>query len=250
MFMMDVPPGAFYQEVDKDQMKKWIGKAFNLASEWNDDFAPSDRDREANKEFLEKSKEWVDRLYEAQEDIDEERSTDKDPASSQQQNKDSSNPETTNEWYDMAKRPDSTVGKESGNPGTLEGTEESPPVLTKPETPYSENRSDDMMFQVAVDLPGVEREDIDISFKDDFLTIVAERRPSLEYDEGEGEEEGRQRRVGQGRKFMKRFVLVEGEVDIDQIDASLKNGILVVSAPKKAKVEEEEDEAPRKININ
>mmetsp|Transcript_54296 Transcript_54296/g.131734 ORF Transcript_54296/g.131734 Transcript_54296/m.131734 type:complete len:350 (+) Transcript_54296:444-1493(+) len=250
MFMMDVPPGAFYQEVDKDQMKKWIGKAFNLASEWNDDFAPSDLDKEANMEFLEKSKEWVDRLYDAQEEVSQERTTVKDPASSQKKKEEFSNPETTNEWYDMAKNPNSPVGKKkNADPETSEGADESSPASTKPETPYSENRSDDTMFQVAVDLPGVEREDIDISFKGDFLTIEAERRPTLTDDEGE--EESRQQRVGQGRKFMKRFVLIEDEVEIDQIDASLKNGILMVSAPKKAKVEEEEqEEPPRKININ
>lgn len=216
IFMIGIPPGS-YQEVEKEAVKKWVDKAFNLASEWNDDFAPSDQDREANKEFIEKSKDWIDRLYTVQEEVSE---------AATEQKKQGSDPETTEEWYKMAKEKDENKYPKDTFKSNLEN----------PETPHSENLSNDEIFQVAVDLPGVERQDIDISFQGDYLTITAERRPN---------------EVGQpgGRKFTKKFVLIEDEVEVDQINATLKNGILLVSAPKKTKVEKEE-EPSRKIIIN
>lgn len=209
MFMMDMPPG-FYQEVDKEAVKKWVDKAFNLASEWNEDFSPTDQDREANKELLDKSRDWVDRLYNAQEEVSAAGTTEADTEVN-----------TGDEAIDKT-----TTNAEASNQDPQD------PKLLKPETPYSENRSNDVMFQIAVDLPGVERSDIDISLQGDFMAIEAERRPN---------EDGQS-----GRKYMKKFVFIVEEVDVDQIDATLKNGILVVSAPKKQK----EEEQPRKIEIN
>merc|ERR1712238_293106 len=87
-----------------------------------------------------------------------------------------------------------------------------------PETANSENRSNEEMFQVAVDLPGVDRTDVNVTLDGDFLVIEATRNPGS----------GRQTM----RRYIKRIAVVENEVDIDKMKASLNNGVLVVSAPK------------------
>merc|ERR1712107_550027 len=86
-------------------------------------------------------------------------------------------------------------------------------------TPNSENRSNDEVFRVALDLPGVERSNIDVTFQDDFLTVVATRNP---------DRDGKPKRI-----YKKRLALVEDDVDMDRIDAALSDGVLSLRFPKR-----------------
>merc|ERR1712107_691624 len=99
-------------------------------------------------------------------------------------------------------------------------------------TPHSENRSNDEVFRVALDLPGVERSNIDVTFQDDFLTVVATRNP---------DRDGKPKRI-----YKTRLALVEDDVDMDRIDAALSDGVLVVTVPKR-KIE---TKPKRQITIN
>merc|ERR1712183_518394 len=80
-------------------------------------------------------------------------------------------------------------------------------------------------FELKVDVPGVKEEDIDIKLDDGKLTIEGQRMATSETSKFTS-------------KFSKTFSL-DPTVDVDQFSASLKNGVLIVSAPKDlAKLEE------------
>merc|ERR1712138_137712 len=80
-------------------------------------------------------------------------------------------------------------------------------------------------FQLTVDVPGIKEEDIDIKLDDGQLTVTGER--VAESDSSRF-----------ASKFSQSFYL-DPTVDVDNFTATLKNGVLVVSAPKDlAKLEE------------
>jgi HSP20 family protein len=88
-------------------------------------------------------------------------------------------------------------------------------------------------YLVTVDLPGVELKDIDLSFSDGVLTVKAERKAAsgeaLYSDRWNG---GFERVIG-----------IDSAVEESQIRASLKNGVLAVTLPKKP------ERLPRRIEI-
>ncbi len=88
-----------------------------------------------------------------------------------------------------------------------------------------------------VELPGMRKEDIEISLHDGMLTISGERKD----ESTEGEKDGRSERfVGQFR----RSISLPTRVDADKVNASYKDGILTVTLPKA------EEAKPRQIQIN
>merc|ERR1712232_976714 len=94
---------------------------------------------------------------------------------------------------------------------------------------FSSNRyeliDNDEKFQLTVDVPGIKEEDIDIKLDDGQLTVKGQRV-------GESE----------SSRFSSRFsqsFYLDPTVDVDSFTATLKNGVLVVSASKDlAKLEE------------
>lgn len=79
---------------------------------------------------------------------------------------------------------------------------------------------------VKVDLPGMSREDIDLSVRGNVLVISGERK--------EGAETGRAYYCRECRYGgFRRTVTIPPAVDIDKIDASYKEGVLEVVMPKK-----------------
>ena len=201
-FMMMDPTTLNFEEVDKEAVKKWVNKAFELASEFNQDFSRSDEERQTNDEFLQKSREWVENMYTPPTTTDEE-AVDTSSQSTQ------ADEETVD-----------TATPKNQDPNEPEKQPE-PEVVT----PYSENRSDDDMFMVAVDLPGVERADVDLTLENDFLVVEAERRFE---DEGDS---------SIPRKYVKKFAVFEDEIEVEEISAALENGVLTISAPKKKREE-------------
>ncbi len=97
----------------------------------------------------------------------------------------------------------------------------------------------DTRFQLYVDVPGVNPDNIDITLNNGVLTISGEReRPSM--PEGESTINRRNER-GHGQ-FHRRFILPD-TVDADNVKASNHNGVLEISIPKQAKAQ------PRRIKI-
>ena len=93
-------------------------------------------------------------------------------------------------------------------------------------------------FQLKVDLPGVKKEDIDISVKEGILTISAEKK---EENISENSKYTRTERVH--GSFSRSFSLGD-TIDSDKIMANLADGVLEVSLPRKEEV------APKSIEIN
>ena len=84
----------------------------------------------------------------------------------------------------------------------------------------------DDAFEVTADLPGYDREDIDLSVADRILHISAERDDSSEA--GEGNYLRRERR----RQSMSRSLSLPEDVDEDEASATYRNGVLTVTLPK------------------
>ena len=87
-----------------------------------------------------------------------------------------------------------------------------------------------------VELPGMRKEDIDISLHDGMLTIAGERQSSS----GEGENAERTERFS--GKF-RRSITLPTRVDAGKVSASYKDGILTVTLPKA------EEAKPKKVEV-
>ncbi len=90
-------------------------------------------------------------------------------------------------------------------------------------TDISENEN---AYIVESDLPGINKEDIDISIGDGILTVKAERK-----SESSDEKSGYIRRERAYGSFERSFNI--SDIDADKIDAEFKNGVLVLTLPKK-----------------
>lgn len=92
-------------------------------------------------------------------------------------------------------------------------------------------------YVIAVDLPGVDRDAIDIDVERNMLTIKAERRPLAKSDEVQVELSERPLGV------FSRQVMLADTLDTERIDASYDAGVLTVRIPIAERAK------PRKINI-
>lgn len=79
---------------------------------------------------------------------------------------------------------------------------------------------------IKIDVPGIKKEDIKVEFKSGVLTVSGEQqKEKIDKSEKWHREE---RLVG---KFIRQFRLPDG--DMENVKASLENGVLVVSVPNK-----------------
>jgi HSP20 family protein len=85
--------------------------------------------------------------------------------------------------------------------------------------------SNENEYVLAAKIPGIEKNDVSISIKDNSLKIAGERKneenPDANYHL-------RERKSG---KFERNFLLDE-KVDADKVTAEIKNGILLIKVPK------------------
>lgn len=88
-------------------------------------------------------------------------------------------------------------------------------------------------FKVWAELPGMEKEDIGVEYRDGVLSISGEKK-SGSSGSGEGEKSCcSERRYG---RFIRTVRFEEGSIDADNIKASYKNGLLELTVPKSKKV--------------
>lgn len=98
----------------------------------------------------------------------------------------------------------------------------------------------DGVFYLEMDIPGFDKNDVDIQINDnDYLTITAEKT-SINDDMDNKNYIRKERVYG---KYQRSFYV--GEIDKNAIEASFENGILKISMPKK----EEEKLTSKKIEI-
>lgn len=81
--------------------------------------------------------------------------------------------------------------------------------------------------EISAELPGVKKEDIDVTLENGILTLTAESRHE-DKEEKEGRVVRQERRYG---KYMRSFDLGSG-VKEDDIKASFSDGVLTLNAPK------------------
>ncbi len=81
-------------------------------------------------------------------------------------------------------------------------------------------------FVVTADLPGFEKDDIDVTLRDNRLRISAEQESEIE----EGDEEYiRQER---SQRSMSRTITLPDPVDESSVSAEYRNGVLTITLPK------------------
>ena len=105
--------------------------------------------------------------------------------------------------------------------------------------PSIDVKEDDDGYTVRADLPGVKKEDIDVSLQDGLLTINAEARMEKE-DKKKGRVIRQERRYG---KIVRSMRLGVG-VNEAKVKASYKDGVLELKLPKS------EELKPKKISVN
>ncbi|WP_340106877.1 Hsp20/alpha crystallin family protein [Rhodohalobacter sp. 8-1] len=86
----------------------------------------------------------------------------------------------------------------------------------------------DQTFEISVALPGMSRDDVEIHYENDVLTISGERKWKHE----EKENGRRYHRVESGYGTFSRSLPLPNFVDSDQISAEFENGELIITAPK------------------
>lgn len=124
---------------------------------------------------------------------------------------------------------DSMINTFWGSPGARNGS-----TAWQPRVDIIEN---DDGFALFAELPGMSREDINVTVKDNVLYLEGEKRPSYEVsDTGLNH---RERFYG---KFRRSFSLADN-VELDKMTATYRNGILQLSVPKA------EEAKPRQIEV-
>lgn len=120
------------------------------------------------------------------------------------------------------------------------------PSLLEPRTgtffaPRVDIKDVDGHYEITAELPGVDKEDIQVHVKDGVLTLEAEARQEEKEEKG-GRIIRQERRYG---KFLRSFNL-GNDVQESDIKASFKDGILTLAAPKLVEKEVER----RRIEID
>lgn len=200
-----------FASIDKKTAKKWIEKAFDFAFEFNEDFSTVPGEKDSTEEFLKKSREWVARMYE--EDADD---TEDDTEAGTTKDDTGGSPSPSNH----SKSPISveTESEERENTPDPPQKKNSDEILSE-EYLNVENLSTEAVFAVSFDLPGVDKSDVDVTVDGKVLLVRAQRKTG--YD-------GSVVRLYKATKAMR-----EEEIDLNKVEASLKNGVLIISAPKK-----------------
>ena len=83
-------------------------------------------------------------------------------------------------------------------------------------------------IEITVDLPGFEREEIDLTLGDGSLRVQAE----YEHEDAEEDPARRYMRRERSRKTISRSIRIPDAVDEDEATATLQNGVLTVNLPK------------------
>lgn len=104
-------------------------------------------------------------------------------------------------------------------------------------TPALDLHEDKDNFIVKIELPGMKKEDIDISLHEGSLSISGERKNEQKFENAE---------ICRSERFVGRFqrtVELPSAVAHDQVKAQYKDGILTVTLPKT------EEAKPKQINV-
>lgn len=103
--------------------------------------------------------------------------------------------------------------------------------------PLADFAETDHAYEISLDLPGLQADEVDIEFHDGQLRISGVRK-QVEQEDGKTFH-----RCERSHREFRRVITLGNEVDADNIKASYEQGVLTVIAPKVAAVQ------PKKIAI-
>ena len=106
-------------------------------------------------------------------------------------------------------------------------------TVWSPSVDLAEN---DNSYEVKAEIPGMKREDIKVSYRDDVLMLTGEKK-----QEKENKDKNYHRIERAYGRFERSFWLPK-EVKADEIKAQYKNGVLSISIPKAEEVKPKEIE--------
>lgn len=89
---------------------------------------------------------------------------------------------------------------------------------------------------ITAELPGIEKDDVDVEIAGDKITISGEKKSEKEE---KGEKEGRKfHRIERSSGEFRRMTRLPFEIDPDSVKADVKNGVLTVTVPKPAEAQQ------------
>lgn len=174
-----------------NKTKKMVGRSFEFLSDMNREAAMSEEQAAENEEMLRTQQKWANKIIDYAAELGQDLAELEPPRQVTQKNEPFENVKANTN--DMA-------------------------------VPIYSLQNNDSVFQVELELPGVNLDDIDIQLKEEINVLVIS---------------GGRQSIGSNvmTKFSKSFVL-DPMVETDRISAKLVNGILTVIAPKKLKQDE------------
>ncbi len=81
-------------------------------------------------------------------------------------------------------------------------------------------------YHVEAELPGVKKEDVDVSLKDDYLIIKGEKKSFSE------EKKDQYRRIERSHGNFYRTIALPSDINKDEVNAELKDGLLLIDIKK------------------
>jgi len=108
-------------------------------------------------------------------------------------------------------------------------------------TPAVNIYESDEKFEIEIAAPGLEKEDFKIDLKNDYLLVYSEKK-----DKKEEKEKGKVVRSEFRYSSFQRSFALPKDIDATAINATHKNGVLIIELPKKV---EQKDSLVRQIEI-
>ena len=106
--------------------------------------------------------------------------------------------------------------------------------------PKIDVKEDEKAIYVKAEIPGLDEKDLDVTLKDNVLTISGEKKEETSEEDKDKNYRYCERRFG---SFSRSIRMPEG-IKADSVKASYKNGVLDIELPKS------ESAKPKKINIS
>lgn len=86
----------------------------------------------------------------------------------------------------------------------------------------------DKQIQISAELPGLDENDIEVTLKDDVLTISGEKKAEKE------EKDKNYYRMERSYGSFRRSIPLPSEIESNKVDATFKKGVLTITLPKTA----------------
>lgn len=105
--------------------------------------------------------------------------------------------------------------------------------------PAIEMIENDKAYKISVEVPGIDLDDIDLSVQQDMLVLKGEKRE--EHSESDRTHSSSERTYG----CFERHITLPADADVESIEASTKNGVLMIEIPR----DKENKQSARSIPI-